>query len=120
MPFSPQGVQDVGLHPRFNHDLTSHLIAGHGESGRLQSSLDVHSIIHNIAYKLRMGQRLIGPANNAESHVYIAMFHKSRNDRVKRTLARRQRVGMPWIKNKKSSPVLQNKAHPIYDHARSE
>ena len=67
-----------------------------------------------------MGQWLVGSAHNPKSDMQVTVFHKGRNNGVKRTLTRRQCVGMRGIEHKESPPILEGKAHPINTHARAK
>ena len=67
------------LQPRFRAD---------GETGLLQRLLDVHVVVGNVGDELRVSQRLVGSAHDAETDVLIPTFHESWNDCVIGALAR--------------------------------
>src|SRR5581483_3785105 len=78
-----------------------------GESRRLHSGLHVHSIIHNIGNKLRMGEGLVEAAHNAKADVQIALFHKSGNNGVQRALAAGQHVRMFGVESEIFAAIVQ-------------
>src|SRR5207248_2629777 len=108
-------LPNLRLHSRFNQDVAAHMISSDSESRRFQSSLYVHSIIHHVRDELRVRQRLVGAAHNPKSHVNISMLHEGGNDRMKRPLARSKGVQMFGIEREESAPVLQSKAHSVYN-----
>src|SRR5579859_7633986 len=98
--FISQGLQDIGLDARFNHDVAAYLIVRDREARCLHGPLDVHSIIDYVRYELGVGQGLVGATHNPKSHMQVAAFHKSRNDRVEGTLAWDESVGMGRVEHK--------------------
>ena len=65
-----------------------------GESRSLQRRLQIHPVIDDVRNKLRVRQRLIESAHDAEPGVHIALFHERRNNRVQGTLAAREHIRM--------------------------
>ena len=49
---------------------------------------------------MRVGQRLVEAAHDAEADVIVALLHEGRNDGVKGALARRERVRVGGIEMK--------------------
>ena len=64
-----------GRHAGFDRDRTSALV-GDGEARVLERRLDVHAIVDDIRHELRMRQRLIRAAHNAESDMQVAALHE--------------------------------------------
>ena len=92
----------VGLDSRFNQQPASDRLLGacNGEAGRIESRLYVHAVVHQVGNELRVCERLIGSAHDAESDMCVAVLHKRRNDGVERTLAGSECIGMGGVKNK--------------------
>src|SRR6266478_7240651 len=120
VPLITQCLQDLGLNPRLDHNVTTYRIVRDGESGRFDRGLDIHAVVHKVGDKLRVGQRLVWTTHDAKADVQVALLHKSWNDRVKWPLARLQRVGMAGIEHEQRSPVLQREAHSADHNAGTE
>ncbi len=63
------------------------------EARGFERGLYIHSVIDNIRDKLRMRQRLIRSAHDAETDMHVAALHVGGDDGMKRPLASREHVG---------------------------
>ncbi len=61
-----------------------------------------------------MRQRLVRAAHNAKANVHVAALHECGNNRMERTLARRQRIGRVRIEREKRATILQSKTKSLY------
>ena len=92
-PRSDNCCSVCGRHAIFDRNVAAGGIAL-GEARRFQRRLNVHPVIDDIGDELRVRQRLVRPAHDAEADMLIAAFHESRNDGVERPLAAGEHVGM--------------------------
>src|SRR5690242_18506624 len=88
-----------------------------GPARGFESFLDVHAIIDNVGYKLRMGKGLIGAAHNAKADMGVASFHKCGNDGVERPLTAYEHIRMVRFERKAVTAILKNEPHSIDRHA---
>src|SRR4029077_19117150 len=63
-----------------------------GKAWSRKCRLDVPAIIHDVGNELCMRQRRIRTADNAETDVLVSALHERRNNGVKRTFTRRERI----------------------------
>ena len=87
-----------------------HIAAGEGglrEAAGLERLLDVEAAVGNARDELRVRLRLIEPAHDAEPDAHGVLLHERGNDRVQRSLARREHVGMVRLEREERAPVLQ-------------
>ena len=70
-------LQGAGGHARFNRDVAAGGVAL-GEARRFQRRLQVHAVIDDIGDELRVRQRLIRAAHDAEADVLVAALHEGR------------------------------------------
>ena len=75
-------------------------------------------MVSQIRNKLRVRQRLIRPAHNPKTNVQIVFLHNARNNRVKRALARRERIRRRLVEAETRAAVVQMKAQAIHHHPR--
>jgi len=115
--FAAKRVEHGGLDTRFDKEIAGDSTGGNSEAWSFQRSLNVHVVVNKVGDKLRVGQRLVGPAHDAEADVNVALLHERRNDGVKRTLAWRQNIGMSGFKGEEPAAILQCKARAFDDYA---
>src|ERR1019366_2648143 len=88
------------------------------ESRRFECLLQIHSIIHEVRYKLRVRHGLIRAPHDAERDVLVVSLHETRDDGVIRPLASCEDVGMIRLECKTGTATLQWESS--YRHARAE
>src|SRR6266576_5276379 len=91
-----------------------------GKAWSRKCRLDVPAVIHDVGNELCMRKRLIRSAQNAGSYMLVAALHERRNNGVKRTFTRRERIWRLWVEHEEPSSILKQKAHPGYRDARAE
>src|SRR5262245_45636296 len=86
-----QVLPDVLGHKRLDVHVAS-LEGSFREPSSLEGLLDVETEVGDIRHKLRVRLRLIEAAHDAESNADTILFHERGNDRMQRTLSRRECV----------------------------
>ena len=76
------------------------------EAGRFHCFLQIHPVVDEVRYKLRVRQRLHRASHDPESDMLVAFFHKGRNDGVERPFAARQNIGMMRLQRESASAIL--------------
>ena len=77
-------------------------------------------VIDHIGDKLRVGQRLIHAAHDAEANVLVAVLHEGGNDGVEGTLAAGECIGRLAIDGKEASAILKHEPHAQHRNIRSK
>src|SRR5712692_5596211 len=120
MALAAQCLQDFRFDARFNHNVTAQFAAGNSKAGRLERSLQVHAVIHEVGDKLGMGKWLVGAAHDSEADVQLSSLHEGGNDGMEGALAWRQCIGVLCIEREQSSSILQCEAHTLDNNTRAE
>ena len=96
---------------RFDRDLAP--VGGRfGEARGFERALNIHPEVHHIGDELRMRQRLIRPAHDAESDMQIAFLHERGNDGVKRALAAgASTLGCSGFEREAGAAIVQQETH---------
>src|SRR5713101_8280297 len=121
-----QVVTEAGqLGPRFLRDarLDLHVQALESalrESRCFQCSLDVHSEVDDIRNELGVRLRLIPSAHDSKTNPHVSLLQESRDDRVERSLARRENIRVLRIEAEKRAAVLEAKTRSRCNQARTE
>jgi hypothetical protein len=113
----------LAAHLGRNTRLELHVSSGEGllrEPRRLDRSLHIHAEVNDVGDDLSVSLRLVPPSHHPEGDANVAFFHKRRNDRMHRTLAAGQEVGIVRLERKQAAAVLQREAGYAYDEAGAE
>ena len=109
----------------------------HAHAGLVAESSDVHRLLNvhpeyeHVNEELRMSLRLHSAAHQAERHVRLVaasvsrgvgtrLRDESRNERVKRTLARRHGVRQTWLHRESRPAIVQREPGARHDDPRAE
>ncbi len=109
MPHGPQRFHGFFRHAGLQLHVTA-LRACLGEARGLQRRLRVHAVVGHVGDELRVGQRLVGAAHDAEGHHRAVFFQKSGDNCVKTPFAGLQFIGMSGRQDKIAAAVLQQKS----------
>src|SRR5208282_2030568 len=93
-----------GRNARFDYDFAAELLAI-GKTRFFHRSLNVHVVVDDIGNELRMSQRLIQPAHDAETDVLVTSLHEAGNDGMKRALAADKGIARGGVKREKASAI---------------
>jgi len=83
-------------------------------------------VIDDVGDELHVGLRLVPAAHDAEGAAndavagFLGPFHEPGNDRVERTLPRRERIGMRRVHREQPATALQHEARTVGHQAGSE
>src|SRR6516165_1597935 len=114
-----QCFEGGGRNARLDNDSAPELLAI-GKTRFFHGSLDIHMVIDDVRHKLRVSERLIEAAHDAETDVLGTSLHKPWNDRVERTLTAGEGIGRCRIQREEASAVLEGESHSQYCYVRSK
>ena len=88
---------------------------------RIARLLQAHAEVDQVHHDLHMALRLHLPAHHTETDPRPAILRdERRDDRLKRTFARRISVELSFLEIKQRPAILQRETQPLRRHARTE
>ena len=81
VPFAGKAVDGGLADARLDENVAAELLRD-GETSRLKRRLDVHAVVDNVGYELRMREGLVHATHDAEADVTITLLHEGRDNGV--------------------------------------
>ena len=82
--------------------------------------MNVHPEVDDVGNELGVGLSLVPGTHDAETHPQVPLLHEARNDRMKRTLARCEDVGVLVVEREEGAAILQREAGAGRDQPAAE
>src|ERR1017187_7918357 len=102
-------VEGGGGNAGLDHDSAAKLLAIR-KPRFFHRSLNIHVVVGDVGHKLRMSQRLIQPAHDAEADVLVASLHEGGDDGMERALVAGKHVERRGTEREKTSAILQGES----------